>query len=212
MVVCHTGLTAIFISSKELELRHRRETAPMQRGCSMQAERIQVLGRAVACIALPAIVRMIERGLPHDPVTMLLGDDRSCRNAWFNSIAANDRPCIPVPFRPAPLWREITVNQDFAHRFMPGQLFAQRRDSERHRQHCRPEDIESIDFIGFDNAHRPSAAAFDLFFQASPARGGQLLGIVQPRRARLAQDDRCRHDRACQWPPARLVYPDDQAG
>lgn len=75
VVVCLTGLTVKFISSQQLQLRHRSETSTMKRRRPVFAQGCKVLWRAVACVTLPTVMGMIKRGLPHDPVTMLLGDD-----------------------------------------------------------------------------------------------------------------------------------------
>ena len=62
----------------------------MMNSRAVAPERLQVFGRAVAGIAFPAVVRMLGRELPHQPVTVFLGNDRGSGNAGLAAIAADN--------------------------------------------------------------------------------------------------------------------------
>jgi hypothetical protein len=59
--------------------------------------------------------------------------------------------------------RQVAIDSHLANR--PFQLRVQRTDRQRHRQHGGAEDIEAVDVLDLDHAHRPAAMALDLFLQ-----------------------------------------------
>ena len=129
-----------------------------------------MLGRAVARVAFPAIVRMGVGIFAHQAVTMFLGDDRSGGNARFDRVATDNRAGWPAPFRTPADRSEVAVHQHLVR--LAVQLLAQRLHRQAHRQHGRAENVEPVDLVHFDHAHRPLAAALDPFFQFGAASGG----------------------------------------
>src|ERR1043166_8477625 len=64
-----------------LQLGDRGEVPAVERAGAVGLERGEVLGRAVADVGLPTVERMSLGVLAHQPVAVLLGDDRSRRDA-----------------------------------------------------------------------------------------------------------------------------------
>lgn len=170
-----------------------------------------MLGRSVSGVSFPPIVRVFIRGLAHQPVAMLLGDDRGGGNTGLDRIPANDRTRGPAPFRASTMWRKVAIDKNLVNRLLFRKLTTQVRNGKRHCQHRGPEDIEAIDLVRLDHANRPPAAALDLLFHDCAARGRKLLGIVETRRSGTTQDHRRRHDWPGQRPPPCLVHADNDA-
>src|SRR5690606_32229603 len=82
---------------KQFLLRHRCETAAVERARTMSAQRRQMLGRTIALVTFPPVMRMLARRLSHQPVSPGLGEDRGSGDCGFDGIAANDRSRRPAP-------------------------------------------------------------------------------------------------------------------
>ncbi len=88
------------------------------------------------------------------------------------------------------------------------QRSAKRGNGAGHRQHRGPEDVELVDLFHVSHANRPTAAAFELHFQNSALVTVELFGIVEPSRARLAQDHSGSHHWSRQRATPSLVHAD----
>src|SRR5829696_10021197 len=73
---------------------HRRERAAVMDGRAKPFQRREMLGHAVAHIALEAVTRMRQGQAAHQPIARHLGDDRSRCNRGDDSVAADNRLAI----------------------------------------------------------------------------------------------------------------------
>ena len=167
-----------------------------------RAQRILMLARAVALVARPAIARMGGVIIVHQPVPLMLGDDRGGGDRQAQGVASDDRQRCVRPFRAA-----IAVDQDHRRR---GAGRDQRVDGTMHGEHRGPQDVEPVYLLDgcdadADRRHLPDRAAQIL----APDRA-ELLRIVDAL-GHLApiEHHRRRDHRPGQRPPPRLVNAGD---
>ncbi len=168
-----------------------------------------MLCRAIALVALPAILGMRVRRCQHDPVAPLLGDNRGGGNCRFDPVAANNGPRSPGPFGNATMRREIAVDQYLSRGF--AKCACQGCHSAGHGEHGRIENVDPIDFLGFCDSYSPAARGTDRLVQHRAATCGKFLGIIKTCGYLMAQHHSSGHNRPCQWSPSCLVHADDNA-
>jgi len=176
----------------------------MMRGGSELGDRGTVLAGRVADIGLPAIAAIPSRECAHDAVARDLGDDRRRCNRKAEAVALYDRLHGAWERR-----RDITVDEGHVRTDL------ERSDSPRHRQQCRAQNIDAVDFT---RTRGPDpdlcSAAIDAASERPPAGmtlfGSQHLRIVEPlvqgsREAAWVEDHCGGDDRPGERPAPSLV-------
>ena len=172
----------------------------MMNGGAQLRERLEMLGHAIAHVALEAVAGMGQPEPRHQPVAGDLGDDRGRRDRGDEPVAADHRLAI-AGNRDA----IAAVDEDQAR---PGRQRA-------HRARQRPQrslaNVVAIDPGRRRERHRDLGAGADLPIELLARFRGELLGIVEPaRNARRIEDDRGGDDRPGERSPPRLVAARDR--
>ncbi len=161
-----------------------------------------VLNRGIALVPGKAVFGMTAVQLDHQPVAVLLGQDRGGADAGFGEIALDDGIAGDAVQRR----RVIAVGQHPDRSRIQGQYCA------AHGQQAGLENVQAVDLFHRGLGHGMAQGLLaDEDFQLLAALGGEFLGVGQavdgPRRI---EDHRGRHHRAGQRSAAGLVDAGDQ--
>ena len=154
----------------------------MKWGDSMQTNRLTVLSRGIALVALPIVSRVLERQRVHVVVTIGLGQN----------AGGGNRLILGVAFHDAGIRQSLSfVGQSLAHAVGIETIAV---DDERlgtelqlvdctvHGQETGVKDVYLIDFIGRDKADGPcQSVAFNLLPKCVATTVGELLAVVECR-------------------------------
>ena len=155
------------------QLRDRGKAAAVQRCGAVGSQGFHMLLRAIAFVALPAVMRIGLRRFAHKPVAIFLGQDRCSANRGFLAIPAHDSARGPAPFGQAALRRKVAVNHRLVR--LATHFFAQPLHRLRHRLHRSGKDVDAVNLLDIDNADTEGATGADLALQALTRTGGKLL-------------------------------------
>ena len=140
----------------------------------------------VACILIPAVLRMRFVELPHVRIAVGFGEDAGGCNAAELTIAFDD----------AVVWNVLVGVKAVAVYQQRLGAYGQLIDGAVHGQERGVEDVDFIDFLLIYRCHGPGKrAGFDVGAQFFALRLVELLGIVEEWmiKARGQNDGRCEH-------------------
>ena len=170
-------------------------------GGAEPGQRLEMLGHAVAHVALEAVAGMREAEPRHQPVARDLGDDRGRRDRGHQRVARRSPPRNRSRSRCGRCRRRTRA--------------AASTGSALHRARQRPQrgaqDVVAVDARGRAERDRDLRAGADLLVELLALLGVELLGIVEPARDALGiENDGGGDHRAGERSPARLVAAGDR--
>ena len=169
-------------------------------GRPQAGERREMLGHGIAHVALEAVAGMRQAEAPHQPVAGHLGDDRGRRHRQHQRVARHHRLAVA-----AAIDLHVAVDEN---ELRP---YRQRPHRARQRPQRGAQDVVAVDALDRAERHRHLRGGADFLVQFLALRRAELLGVVQAARDALGiEDDRRRHHRAGERPPARLVAAGDR--
>ena len=167
---------------------------------AVAANGLDMLGRRVAHVAVPAVLRKLCRELAHLLVAPGFRQDRGCGDRSIGRVAMDHRQETLA---------RVTVERIEA---VPvdEQEIRRRREPQHgalHTRHRGLQDVDPVDFLRRNGLHGPGEGfRLDHRPQQVPLPLRQLLAVVQQWVVEIRrQDDRGGIDRTRQWAPSRFV-------